>query len=150
MPMNAALLVDFGSTFTKVAAVDLDEPRLLARAEAPTTYATGLEHGLDAALAALERAYGAPLPPFRHRLACSSAGGGLRMVAVGLVPGLTAEAARRAALGAGARVLATFSGTLGPDDLDRLAALDPEIVLLAGGTDGGNRTALLDLARALA
>lgn len=148
--MNAALLVDFGSTFTKVAAVDLDEPRLLARAEAPTTYATGLEHGLDAALAALERAYGAPLPPFRHRLACSSAGGGLRMVAVGLVPGLTAEAARRAALGAGARVLATFSGTLGPDDLDRLAALDPEIVLLAGGTDGGNRTALLDLARALA
>ena len=148
--MNAVLLVDFGSTFTKVSAVDLDEPRLLARAQAPTTYATGLEEGLDAALAALEDAYGGRLPPFRHRLACSSAGGGLRMVAVGLVPGLTAEAARRAALGAGARVLATFSGTLSGADLDRLAELDPEIILLAGGTDGGNRTALVDFARALA
>ncbi|ADU52311.1 glutamate mutase, MutL [Thermaerobacter marianensis DSM 12885] len=148
--MNVALLVDFGSTFTKVSAVDLDQPRLLARAQAPTTYATGLEQGLDAALAALEQAYGAPLPPFRHRLACSSAGGGLRMVAVGLVPGLTAEAARRAALGAGARLLATFSGSLGPADRDRLAELNPDIVLVAGGTDGGNRTALLDFARALA
>ncbi|EKP94911.1 methylaspartate mutase accessory protein GlmL [Thermaerobacter subterraneus] len=148
--MNVALLVDFGSTFTKVSAVDLDPPRLLARAQAPTTYATGLEQGLERALEALREALGGRLPAFRHRLACSSAGGGLRMVAVGLVPGLTAEAARRAALGAGARVLATFSGVLRPADLDRLAELEPDIILLAGGTDGGNRTALLDFARALA
>ena len=148
--MRAALLVDFGSTYTKVSAVDLDGPRLLARAQAPTTYATDLRHGLEAALAALEQAHGRPLPSFSYRLACSSAGGGLRMVAVGLVPGLTAEAARRAALGAGARVLATYSGGVDEEALAELAGLDPDIILLAGGTDGGNRTALLDFARVLA
>lgn len=117
---------------------------------APTTYATGLTRGLRAALARLERAYGRPLPAFRYRLACSSAGGGLRMVAVGLVPELTAEAARRAALGAGARVLATYSGALDEAAVADLVSRSPDIVLLAGGTDGGNRAALVGFARALA
>lgn len=72
------------------------------------------------------------------------------MVAVGLVPELTAEAARRAALGAGARVLATYSGRLNAADVAELCRLEPDIVLLAGGTDGGNRTALVEFARALA
>lgn len=130
--------------------MDLDEPRLLARAQAPTTYATDLARGLRAALDRLQEAHGAPLPPFAYRLACSSAGGGLRMVAVGLVPDLTAEAARRAALGAGARVLATYSGTLDEQAVADLVARAPDVVLLAGGTDGGNRTALLAFARALA
>ena len=56
-----------------------------------------------------------PGPPARPllaqaspRLACSSAAGGLRMVAVGLVRELTAAAAAAAALGAGARLLATY------------------------------------------
>ncbi|HEY8414155.1 MAG TPA: glutamate mutase L, partial [Thermaerobacter sp.] len=130
--------------------MDLDEPRLLARAQAPTTYATDLARGLRAALDRLREVHGAPLPPFAYRLACSSAGGGLRMVAVGLVPDLTAEAARRAALGAGARVLATYSGTLDEQAVADLVARAPDVVLLAGGTDGGNRTALVAFARALA
>ncbi|HEY8394195.1 MAG TPA: methylaspartate mutase accessory protein GlmL [Thermaerobacter sp.] len=148
--LRAALLIDFGSTYTKVSAVDLDEPRLLARAQAPTTYATDLALGLRAALENLRKACGGSLPAFAYRLACSSAGGGLRMVAVGLVPELTAEAARRAALGAGARVLATYSGTLDEQAVADLAARSPDVVLLAGGTDGGNRRALVDFARALA
>ncbi|NLE77745.1 MAG: hypothetical protein GX605_13460 [Chloroflexi bacterium] len=57
------------------------------------------------------------LPAFGVRRACSSAAGGLSMVALGLAPELTAEAARRAALGAGAVVRRVFSYRLTADDV---------------------------------
>jgi uncharacterized protein (TIGR01319 family) len=60
------------------------------------------------------------------------------MVTIGLVRELTAEAARQAALGAGAKVVGTFAYRLTPADDQRIAELAPDIVLLAGGTDGGN------------
>jgi uncharacterized protein (TIGR01319 family) len=78
------------------------------------------------------------LPVFRHRLACSSAAGGLRMVTVGLVRELTAEAARQAALGAGAKLVGTFAYKLTAGDVKAIVDLAPDILLLAGGTDGGN------------
>ena len=64
------------------------------------------------------------------------------MVAIGLVPELTVEAAKRAALGAGARLVGSFSFELTAADLDELQALKPDLILLAGGTDGGNKTVL--------
>src|SRR4029079_5579266 len=99
---NSALLIDFGSTYTKLRAIDLDRRRVLGSGQGPSTVTTDILIGMNAALADLERRLGA-LPGFRYRLASSSAAGGLRMVTVGLVRELTAEAARRAALGAGAR-----------------------------------------------
>ena len=51
-------------------------------------------------------------PDFKNKMACSSAAGGLKMVAIGLVKNLTAEAAKRAALGAGARVMKVFAHEL--------------------------------------
>jgi uncharacterized protein (TIGR01319 family) len=78
------------------------------------------------------------LPDFKHRLASSSAAGGLKMVTIGLVKELTAEAARQAALGAGAKLVGTFFYRLTANDMARIEALEPDIVLLAGGTDGGN------------
>jgi conserved hypothetical protein len=143
-----ALLIDFGSTFTKLTVVDVEEARLAAQAVAPTTpedVTVGLRQGL-ARLAA----QGVREKDLRLRLACSSAAGGLRMVAVGLVPELTAEAARRAALGAGARVVATLAYKLSASDAQRIKELAPDIVLLAGGTDGGNRDGLLANAQRLA
>ena len=106
--VNAALLIDFGSTWTKLRALDMEPGDLIASAQGPSTVATDIDIGLDAALEALAGRMGA-LPRFACRLASSSAAGGLRMVTVGLVRELTAEAARQAALGAGARLIGGFA-----------------------------------------
>ncbi|MCL1796450.1 MAG: glutamate mutase L, partial [Clostridia bacterium] len=135
--MNPVLLIDFGSTYTKATAVDVDAQVVLGTAGAHTTAETDIGEGLDAALLALQQKIG-PLS-FTARYACSSAAGGLRMVACGLVPSLTVEAAKRAALGAGAKVVRVYSFELTPTDIDEITRIRPDILLLTGGTDGGNR-----------
>src|SRR5699024_6728198 len=72
------------------------------------------------------------------KLACSSAAGGLKIIAIGLVPELTSEAAERAALGAGARVIKTYSHNLINSELEEIKNSEADMILLAGGTDGGN------------
>jgi uncharacterized protein (TIGR01319 family) len=71
------------------------------------------------------------------------------MVTIGLVRELTAAAARQAALGAGAKLVGTFAYRLTQQDLQEITALAPDIVLLAGGTDGGNMEVVLHNAAAL-
>lgn len=146
--MTAALLIDFGSTYTKLRAIDLDRRTILGSGQGPSTIATDIAIGMQAALDDLARRLGR-LPAFRYRLASSSAAGGLRMVTIGLVRELTAEAARRAALGAGAKLVGTFANRLTASDLAQITTLQPDIVLLAGGTDGGNSEVILRNARAL-
>jgi uncharacterized protein (TIGR01319 family) len=146
--VGVVALADFGSTYTKVRLVDPDEGRLLAGAEAPTTIATDLMEGYEAALEAARRAAG-PAVAIDERLAVSSAGGGLKVAAVGLVEDLTAAAARQAALNSGARVEVVLAGTLGDEQLARLEAARPEILLFAGGTDGGQAELVLENARRL-
>jgi uncharacterized protein (TIGR01319 family) len=147
--VGVVALADFGSTYTKVSLVEPDEGRLLARAEAPTSIGADLMEGYAAALGAARRAAGSGVA-VDDALAVSSAGGGLRVAAVGLVEDLTAAAARQAALNAGGRVELVLSGDLGEDQLDRLAAARPEIVLFAGGTDGGQADLVLENARRVA
>jgi uncharacterized protein (TIGR01319 family) len=141
-------LADFGSTYTKVRLVDPGEGRLWGRGEAPTSIETDLMDGYAAALEAARAEAGAGAS-IDHRLAVSSAGGGLKVAAVGLVADLTAAAARQAALNAGARVEAVVSGSLGKEELEQLRAARPEIVLFAGGTDGGQAELVLENARRL-
>ncbi|MDI6754256.1 MAG: methylaspartate mutase accessory protein GlmL [Thermodesulfobacteriota bacterium] len=145
--MTLALLVDFGSTFTKVLVIDLAAEEILAYAQSCTTVETDITVGLRRALnllpSALQRG------PFECKLASSSAAGGLGMVAIGLVPELSAEAARRAALGAGAKVLKVFSFRLSARELEALEENKPDIILLAGGTDGGNEEVIIENARKL-
>lgn len=148
MPTKNALLIDFGSTYTKLRAVDVDGRRIIGSGQGPSTVTNDVTVGFREALADLDRRIGR-LPPFQYRLASSSAAGGLRMVTVGLVPDLTAEAARRAALGAGARLVGTFSYHLTDEDVESIRDLKPDIVLLAGGTDGGNRDVIVGNAAAL-
>ena len=143
-----ALLIDFGSTYTKLRAIDVDARRILGSGQGPSTVGSDIMVGMKAALADLETRLGV-LPRFKYRLASSSAAGGLRMVTVGLVRELTAEAARRAALGAGARLVGTFAYRLTRGDVERIIALAPDILLLAGGTDGGNSAVILHNAAAL-
>ncbi len=148
--MGIAILVDFGSTYTKVVAADLEEARLLGRAQAPSTVDSDVMVGLQAALAGLKAETGIGAESAVVKLACSSAAGGLRMAAVGLVPWLTAEAAQRAALGAGAKVVRVFCHELTEEEITELETLAPDMLLLAGGTDGGNRETIIHNARAIA
>ncbi|HBG01299.1 MAG TPA: MutL protein, partial [Firmicutes bacterium] len=141
------VLVDIGSTFTKVTAVDTKQRRMIAQSNAPTTsedVSLGLKNSLEGLKLTTEEFKQAQI------LACSSAAGGLRMVAIGLVEDLTAKAAKQAALGAGARVLKTYSFQLTEADRTEIIGLDPDICLLAGGTDGGNSENILHNARVLA
>ena len=146
--MKPVLLIDFGSTYTKVTAADVDEGRLLGTANAYTTVQSDINNGLSDALSKLEKVTGKL--DFCERYAASSAAGGLRMLASGLVPELTAEAAKCASLGAGAKVLKTYAFKLNEDDADEIKAINPDIFLLVGGTDGGNTDCILHNAHVLA
>ena len=141
------ILIDFGSTWTKVCAIDRLKPALLGTSAAPTTASSDVMAGLRAAQDLLP-----PLPGLADapRRACSSAAGGLKMIAIGLVPELTAAAARMAALGAGAKLVKTFSYQLTLADIREIDALRPDIVLLTGGTDGGITAGIEHNARCLA
>jgi uncharacterized protein (TIGR01319 family) len=147
--VSAVALADFGSTYTKLSLVDPEEGRLLARAEAPTSIGSDLMEGYASALTAATSSVGEAIS-IEEQLAVSSAGGGLKVAAVGLVADLTAAAARQAALNAGARVEVVLAGNLDDKQLDRLQAARPEIVLFAGGTDGGQAELVLENARRLA
>ena len=90
--MRPILLIDFGSTYTKVTAVDVDNGVLLGTSSSYTTVETDINEGLANAIALLEKKTGHI--EFSERYAASSAAGGLKMMASGLVPELTADAAK--------------------------------------------------------
>ena len=146
--MKPVLLIDFGSTYTKLTAVDVDSETLLGTASSYTTVQTDINDGLSKGLALLEEKTGKI--DYAETYACSSAAGGLRMVTSGLVPELTGEAAKLASLGAGAKVVGIYAFQLTEDDLEDIAAQKPDIFLLVGGTDGGNTECILHNARMLA
>ncbi|RYB92637.1 glutamate mutase [Nocardioides glacieisoli] len=143
--MTAVVCVDFGSTFTKAALVDLDTGDLLATASHPTTLPDEAGNGdvldgYDACMRVL--AEQDPAATDADVLACSSAGGGLRIAVVGNEELVTAEAGRRVALSSGGKVVLVLSGGLDVDKLTALRASEPDVVLLVGGTDGGNAEVL--------
>lgn len=146
--MKAVLLIDFGSTMTKVTAVDVDTEEILGTSQSYTTIETDIINGLNNAVALLKEKIGNVT--FVEQYACSSAAGGLRMVAIGLVPELTAKAARQASLGAGAKVIKTYSYELTESDLAEIDQINPDICLLTGGTDGGNKENIVFNAKMLA
>lgn len=82
----------------------------------------------------------------------SSAGGGLQMMVAGVVKSMSAESAERAALGAGAILMDTLAVDDGRKDyqkVDRLRRLRPDIILMSGGTDGGTKQHLIDMAEVI-
>ena len=141
---SQVVCVDFGSTFTKAALVDLDAGALLATASSPTTIDSDVMDGYDVCRAALS------VPASVPAVACSSAGGGLRLAVVGYERAITAEAGYRVALSAGARVVHVASDRLDDAAVAALLGDQPDVVLLVGGTDGGNAEILLHNARMLA
>ena len=86
-------------------------------------------------------------------VATSSAGGGLQMLVAGLAKHLTAESAHRAALGAGAvvlDVLAMDDARMVSEKIERIRKLRPDMILITGGTDGGNISGVAALAEFVA
>jgi uncharacterized protein (TIGR01319 family) len=139
--VTTAVCVDVGSTYTKAALIDLDGAELIRRAEVPTTSSSDVLEGLDAAVAAVGGG--------DELHVCSSAGGGLRLAVIGYERLVTAEAGHRVGLSAGAQVVHVAAGPMTGPDLTRLRAARPDVLLLAGGTDGGDGETLLHNARRL-
>ena len=146
--MKNILLIDFGSTYTKLTAVDLEKEEILGTAQAFTTVATDINDGLKRGISLLEERIGHK--NYDATYACSSAAGGLRMITSGLVRELTGEAAKLASLGAGAKVVGVYAFELTEDDLEDIKRQSPDIFLLVGGTDGGNTACILHNAKMLA
>ena len=151
--MGAVVCVDFGSTFTKASLVDLETGEMLASASHPTTIpgADGVGDvldGFDSCLADLTRQDARTQDA--EVLACSSAGGGLRIAVVGNEELVTAEAGRRVALSSGGKVVAVLSGGLDAEPYAELCDALPDVLLLVGGTDGGNSSQLIGDAEFLA
>ena len=146
--MKPYLLVDFGSTYTKLTAVDLENDYIIGTSKAPTTVETNVLDGYDKAFKYLITDH-PEINDISGISACSSAAGGLKMAAIGLVEELTVEAAKRACLGAGAIVKKVFSHHLTKREAKELKESDIDIVLLAGGTNGGNRECIIHNAQKL-
>jgi uncharacterized protein (TIGR01319 family) len=141
----AVLCVDVGSTFTKAVLVEVSTGEVLGTASSPTTVDTDVMDGVDAVRASLAR-HGEP----HEVLVCSSAGGGLRLAVVGYEREVTAEAGHRVGLSAGAKVVHVATGEMSGADVAALRAASPDLVLLVGGTDGGNADVLLHNAERIA
>lgn len=140
--MSKYLLIDIGSTFTKLTAVDTEIGDIIATASHTTTVEEDVSIGYRNALAELNKKCGSDLK-FDRIEACSSAAGGLKMCAIGLVEEMTVEAAKRVCLGAGAKVDLVFAHHLTKDEVEQIIAAKIDIILLAGGADGGNSECVL-------
>lgn len=148
--MNCYLFIDFGSTFTKLTLVDIEKEEIVGTDKSYTTVETDVMIGYENALNNLKSKINFDEINIEKITACSSAAGGLKVVAIGLVPELTAEAAKRTALGAGARIINTYSFNLNDDEMQQIKNSKLDMILLAGGTDGGNSECIIHNANMIA
>jgi uncharacterized protein (TIGR01319 family) len=166
--IKVILATDCGSTTSKARFFKKlgNEYRFVASGEAPTTVEAPFEDvtlGVRNAVREVEELTGhkmlAPhgiIIPSKGEnegvdlyVTTSSAGGGLQMMVAGVVKTMTAESAERAALGAGAivmDVMAVNDGRRPYQKIERIRYLRPDMILMAGGTDGGNVTHVVETA----
>jgi uncharacterized protein (TIGR01319 family) len=169
--IRSILATDCGSTTTKAVLIERgpDGYRLVTRGEAPTTVEAPFEdvtRGVLNAVKEVEELRGRRLldgdrilSPQQGEdgvdlyLSTSSAGGGLQMMVSGLVLQMTGESAQRAALGAGAivmDVIALNDGRRPHEKIRRMRQLRPDMILLSGGTDGGDVRRVTEMAEIIA
>ncbi|HET6785327.1 MAG TPA: methylaspartate mutase accessory protein GlmL [Erysipelotrichaceae bacterium] len=133
-------LFDVGSTYTKGCIVDTDQEKILAHASDFTTSSTDISIGIEKIKSKMKSVL--DHITIHETLVCSSAKGGLRMIAIGLVPDLTLKAARLACYSAGAKVIQSYSFELNQSELEHIDSSNCDILLLSGGTDGGNQSSV--------
>ena len=169
--LNVIVATDCGSTTTKAILIERKPEgyRQTFRGEAPTTVEAPYEdvtRGVLNAMAELEELSSRRIldgeriiTPARGSegvdiyVSTSSAGGGLQMMVAGVVKSMSAESAQRAALGAGAivmDVIASNDQRAPHEKIERIRTLRPDIILLAGGTEGGTVRHVVELAEFLA
>ena len=169
--LHVVIATDCGSTTTKAILIEKKEEcyRQTFRGEAPTTVEAPFEdvtRGVLNAIQEVEELSGRRIldgetiiTPAAGNvgvdiyISTSSAGGGLQMMVAGVVQAMTSESAQRCALGAGAIVmdaLAANDGRLPHEKIERIRQLRPDMVLLAGGTDGGTVSHVVELAEDIA
>lgn len=145
------LVAEIGSTTTVVNAfhrLGEKQPVFLGQGQAPTSVLQGdVCVGLQGAVDDLCRRQGWDDVQYDAMLATSSAAGGLRMTVHGLVYDMTVRAAKEAALGAGANLHQITAGIMEEEDLEDLQDVNPNLILIAGGTDYGERRTALENAR---
>ncbi len=167
--LRSVLATDCGSTTTKAILIEKvgDEWRQTWRGESPTTVEAPFEDVTRGVLNAAQEVQelsgrklvrddgsGIQTPDVDGQgvdiyISTSSAGGGLQLVVGGVVRSMTAESAMRAALGAGAIVMDTFATNdkrKAHEQIERIRQLRPDMILLAGGIDGGTRKHVVALA----
>jgi uncharacterized protein (TIGR01319 family) len=158
--LKSVLATDCGSTTTKAILIEKVDGqwRQTWRGEAPTTVEAPFEDVtrgvLNAAMEVQELSGrqlvedgGIKQPDVDGQgvdmyISTSSAGGGLQIVVGGVVRSMTAESAMRAALGAGAIVMDAFATNdkrKPHEQIERIRQLRPDMILLAGGINGGTR-----------
>jgi uncharacterized protein (TIGR01319 family) len=141
------LVVDFGSTFTKIGIFDTKKEKF-SLSYVPTTVddiRVGLANGLGVLEACQAsggwKPLGKKMSEFAVRLPCSSAKGGLKVTTVSLVKEESGFAAELAALTAGAKLVGSYDSKLTAQQARSIYENDqPEIILLAGGTNQGGDT----------
>ncbi|HRC80307.1 MAG TPA: GlmL-related ornithine degradation protein [Sedimentibacter sp.] len=149
--MKADVLVaEIGSTTTVVNAfngIGSGNPAFLGQGQAPTSVTEGdVTIGLRGAIEDLKKNLQTDTLTWDDMLATSSAAGGLKMTVHGLVYDMTVRAAKEAALGAGGIIKMITSGKLRRTDLNKIREINPNIILVAGGVDYGERdTALYNM-----
>lgn len=171
MQPDSLLIIDCGSTTTKALWLERREGAhvISARAESPTTVeapADDITMGVLAAVEQLELQLGRVMVS-EGRIICPSqpdgsgvdfvgatcsAGGGLQILVAGVIKSMTAASAERAALGAGAIVTDVISiddGRTQYEKLARIATIQPDMVLVSGGVDGGNVSHVVQMAELL-
>ena len=147
------LTIEVGSTITKANAFRLRPDGVfehMAQGFSATTVSDGdVGIGVDRVMADLEAGLNGRLQA-PEIFINSSAAGGLRMTVHGLTHSMTARAAREAALGAGAIIKLVTVGRLDETDLDEIQDIQPNIILLAGGVDYGEKKIVIRNAESLA
>lgn len=144
------LVAEIGSTTTVVNAfngIGTSCPTFVGQGQAPTSVLHGdVTVGLKGAINDLKKNLNADEITWDDMLATSSAAGGLKMTVHGLVYDMTVRAAKEAALGAGGIIKMITSGRMRKTDLKKIQEISPNIILVAGGVDYGEReTALYNL-----
>lgn len=141
------LLVDVGSTYTKLHLVDTNKNVILAGASSYTTVETDVREGFNEAYKKLREISDVK---YDKILGCSSASGGLKVIAIGFSKSLTTDAARLASLSSGARILNVYSYELKDEQVEEIKSAGADIIVLCGGTDHGNRDNIIYNAKKLA
>ena len=170
--VNVILATDCGSTTTKAILIQRvdGEYRQTHRGEAPTTVekpfadvTMGVINSVTEVAELADRRLvddqGRIIQPATETEGCdlyistSSAGGGLQMMVAGVVAQMTAASAKRAALGAGAIVMDVIAANdkrRPHEQIQRIRELRPDMILLSGGTDGGNTMQVVQIAELIA